>query len=92
MIGMTTKLESRPNLGLLDGRDYLVLGPSLLHHPLDEHAKAVCLRGCGHGSHLRFLSRCLQGGGNADHRASEPGPESGVSTGSVASTASHQSV
>ena len=47
----TSSSRSSVGLGLLDGRDHLVLGPSFLHHSLDEHAKAICVRRCRHGSH-----------------------------------------
>jgi hypothetical protein len=79
--------RSRPGLGFRDGRDDLVLGPSFLHHPLDERAKVVRVRVRRQGSHW-ILSRRLQGGGNADLRASEPGTRSPTSMPDrVASTA-----
>jgi len=79
--------RSRPGLGFRDGRDDLVLGPSFLHHPLDERAKVVRVRGCRQGSHRDPFASFARAAATPVSGHQSPDPEAGTMPDRVASTA-----
>jgi len=72
---------SRSVVGLLDGRHDLVLGPAFLHHPLDERAKVVRVRGCRQGSHRDPFASFARAAATPISRHQSPDLEAGIGAG-----------